>query len=328
MANILCEGWDQYTNFNDNTIWVNRGTAAISSSVAFGTGKYASTSARIMALFPALSTVIIGARLMVESNQSGATSRSGIAAWTVTGSTTQAVVFGFGQDGSAVVFVDNTMVWQSAFGLYSNSVAYYFEAEFTRTGLIGRINGVEVVNVAFADIGADYVTGGVFCRFTTGTLLVDDVYINDTTGTENTGFLGEVTVFTLFPDADTADADWTLVGGATAWGILDNSGPNLSQYLETATAGDTTTVDIEAFPVTVFQIFTVWTQAYVDKSSSATAEMRVNIIQNAVTGNGAIGVLAENTPQYFADQYALDPDSGLAWNPGTFNPQIQLERTT
>src|SRR5690606_21555592 len=59
---------------------------------------------------------------------------------------------------------------------------------------------------------------------TGGTSLVafafDNLFIYDETGTTHNDFLGDRTVFTLFPSADTGDADWTLSSGSDGFDLI------------------------------------------------------------------------------------------------------------
>ena len=90
----------------------------------------------------------------------------------------------------------------------------------------------------FQFIGAVNVDNGI---------LFDNLWVNDTTGTDCTGFLGDRQVDHHLPDANGANDDWAKSTGSDAYAVIDENPPNTADYLSTSTVNHKTTVSVEAF---------------------------------------------------------------------------------
>ena len=157
--------------------------------------------------------------------------------------------------------------------------------------------------------------------------VIDDIYINDQTTAYNNTNWGETSVIVMVPDANTAQNDWSVTGAASAYEALDNIPPDAAEYISSSTVNDVTIVDLEALPANVFQIFTVQMETRAQKDTSASGEMTSGLVQNGSTTNSGAQVLTEASYKYFEYNVPLDPDTGIAWNPSTFAPQLRYERT-
>lgn len=84
------------------------------------------------------------------------------------------------------------------------------------------VTGVDTVNTSNAECSQIGMLGGPASY--RGHL--DDIFCYDDTGSFNNTFLGDRRVHTLFPDADTAQADWTVVGSASGFGAINEDDPD------------------------------------------------------------------------------------------------------
>jgi hypothetical protein len=69
------------------------------------------------------------------------------------------------------------------------------------------------------------------------TILYDDVYICDGTGTTNDSFLGNVKVTTLFPSANGTNSGFTPSTGTDHSAVVDDITPDTSDYVSSPTPG-------------------------------------------------------------------------------------------
>lgn len=241
-------------------------------------------------------------------------------------------------DEFSMTFANNVIsVWRGSTLIATGSTQLptgsrqYVEAVLTNTTYAIYLNGVlelsggitAMGNYSTVQIGYGQVTDPNTSD-SAGTYLFDDIYLNNTSGER----WGDTSVIALFPDADTVDADWTPTGVASGFQALDNVPPLTTEYIESTLAGDKSVFDLPALPANVFQIFTVHTQVRAEKTIAGATEISTGLIQNAVEVDGAPFPVNENTYTWHTQQFATDPDTGLAWNPNTFAPQLVLERTT
>lgn len=219
------------------------------------------------------------------------------------------------------------------FGLYrdttllSTSVAFpqdtYVSHDVTYNGTTGawswQINGAQF------DSGTT-TTGSGFDRIFFGAddpeFVMDDIFVRD-----DAVHVGDIFVPYIFPDADTADADWVLSTGGTGYTLIDEVGPNDSDHIQAAAINDTSTFGLSNVTETLGLVYSVGVKWRSLKTDAGTAAARANVISNAVTGNGTTRVLTQSPVQY--DEYFdLNPDGSVAWTQSTVDAlQVQFERT-
>lgn len=351
MANLGCDGFEQYPDgdLDDNSgQWVANGSRSdridVVTDTILGTPKCIRYTGSVLGTtgyaamrmnFPTVATLYAGSAVYYTGFTAVNDGLAGLLVW---GSTTQLLI-GVGSSGELKVRrtfgTSNNIVLTGNAGDVTQGSRQFIEIECTSTTISIYVGGMLKLAGSFTSIGningfgfaassTNNIGGGSF-----STTYFDDCYANDGTGSECNSRLGEISVLTLFPNFDEIPNDWIANGSfATGWQTLSQIPPVDTDFVSAMNAGDVGQYGIEGFPVTVFQIFTTWVGVRADKDSSATAEMRVNVVQNGVTGNGtATFALTEATFAYYQQQFLHDPDTGVAWNPATFAPAIQLERT-
>lgn len=111
----------------------------------------------------------------------------------------------------------------------------------TAGAMIAHMNGKEIINVenvrtcgdssytyaeAFCLGGAGIGYGGALSIAHAGQMYYDDVYVTDTSdasGAGNTGFLGDIRVEELMPDADSDYKEWTPLTGSDHYAMVDDN---------------------------------------------------------------------------------------------------------
>jgi hypothetical protein len=200
---------------------------------------------------------------------------------------------------------------------------YYFELQFkinnTTGSIILYVNGVQVYSFSG---DTNRITGLTAVAIGVGpgtvTVLFDDVYVLDSTGSVNTTFLGDCQVQTLSPngngttsqfvgsDADSTD-NYLLVDDDTA---PDDD----TTYVESATSGNKDTYAYEATS-SLGTIHGVGVTTLGKKVDAGAADMYA--IARSGTTEGDSAALGMST-SYTAQQaiYETNPDTAAAWTAG------------
>lgn len=89
----------------------------------------------------------------------------------------------------------------------------------------GNTQNSENARITTLFIGPYKIAGGGGGLQVTDTFLFDDLAINDTTGSINTGRIGQGGIFPLFPSADTADKDFTRSAGSDNYSLVNTAPP-------------------------------------------------------------------------------------------------------
>lgn len=130
-------------------------------------------------------------------------------------------------------------------------VTRYIEAEFDLVAGIIRIwvDGVLVASktgITFAQTTCDFVVfGGNSNADPICGVRMQDIYVNDTTGSTNNGREGDVAITGVRPTAvGTYDTDGAVVGAATAWQATNEGVPDDdTSYIELASSGQKRSVN-------------------------------------------------------------------------------------
>lgn len=148
---------------------------------------------------------------------------------------------------------------------------------------------------------------------------IDDFYFIRVDGTSPDTRLGPIKARTIFPSADTASAGWTLNGGATGFGILDNV-PQLiaTQYLTAATSGLVSEFDLTDLPVTVGSIAGIINYTFQQKSDAGVCKTQTKMISGASTDNGNDTSISTGAG-YYRDKFRQDPNTSAPWTRAGFN---------
>jgi hypothetical protein len=151
-----------------------------------------------------------------------------------------------------------------------------------------------------------------------GTYDFDDFYFCDLTGTKNNDFLGDCRVCTLYPDADTADADFTPDTGADGYARINSETIDDTSYVESDTVGHKSLFTYGALPATdIGDVAGVQVVTRAVKTEEAPRH-----IKNVVLSASSESVLSAYS---IVDQFTNNPDlleddpAGGAWDAAAVN---------
>ena len=200
-----------------------------------------------------------------------------------------------------------------------------------------RVNGVTVLSLTGKDtcqtalvessqvyIGGGFPSGaGSF-----GSSFIDDIFAWDDTGSYNNTFIGDRRVITLFPDSNTATADWTAVGAATGYECIDEANPNDdTDYISSATVGNVSQFGLQNLPAGISIVSAVVMVERARKTEAGTANTKVSVVSGASAAAGADKPLTE-IYTYRQDVFATNPATAAPFTAAEVNAlQFKVERT-
>lgn len=232
-------------------------------------------------------------------------------------------------DGSISLHDNDTVLATSTPNLITIGVYNYFELQTAGgTGMATvnvRVNGAPI----FSGLQGDRVDQiSIFTILTPGgggSAYADDVYVNDNTGTVNTGFLGPVRIGAITASADGAPLQWTPSAGGPHFSLIDQIPQNGgASSVSSSTVG---AVDQYHFPlpadVTPFAVVTDVQVSLLAEISSAGARS-LGVQQGA---NASAGQALTTNYHMVLQPYDINPTTGVAWKaadfPGTtFGPVV------
>lgn len=202
-----------------------------------------------------------------------------------------------------------------------------------------RVNGVTVLSlsgldtVASALVEASQVSigGAAGTGASTVMLQVDDLFCYDDTGSFNNTFIGDRRVLTLFPDADTIQADWTPVGSATGFGAINEPTPDGDTSYITASVpgspGPISEFGIENLPAGISAISAVVLVEFARKTEAGVANTQWSVISGASETAGTDKPMTE-IYTFRQDVFETDPASAAPFTPAEVDALlIKVERT-
>lgn len=244
----------------------------------------------------------------------------------------------FNQTTGKVTILDgaNTILATSS-GSLAAATLYHIETKIVIAGSLGgsidvRVNSVSFVSVsgittnatAIQSIAFDQrVSGSTGCVFNLANL-----YVWDSVGSINNNWLGEQKVYTLFPSADTADADWTKSTGSNGYDLInDVPAVDATRYLDAATVGDVSIFDLTDLPTTALTVAGVLTAVRAEKTDAGGGTLDFGVVHGGVPSLGSVAQV-NSLYKYSAKISELNPSTSAVWLSTEINAaQIELSRT-
>lgn len=203
-----------------------------------------------------------------------------------------------------------------------------------------RVNGVTVISLSGIDTTASAAECSQVTIFgcargsgftTTSQLDVDDVFCYDDTGSLNNTFIGDRRVLTLFPDANTIQADWSAVGAATGFEAIDEANPDGDTSYITAgppgSPGPISEFGIQNLPAGVSAVSAVVIVEMARKTEAGPANTQWSVISGVSETAGTDKPMTE-IYTYRQDVFETDPASAAPFTPSEVDAlQIKVERT-
>ena len=219
------------------------------------------------------------------------------------------------------------------FSIHQNTW-YYIEVSFSLSGATPitcsatlRVNGTTLVSGSGVSTGinaADLLLGTATANNyaitanINGQTYFKDSYTFDETGAFNTGFAGDVTFLTVFPDGDVT-TNWTPTGGGTSFNQVNENPPDEDvTYIESATPGDVDNFTWQDIPNS-YTIIAVQYLAFARKTAEGTKSIKQTV--------GPTGGFEQESPEWFLpDDYIynhfsmdVDPATAAPWTVANFN---------
>lgn len=199
-----------------------------------------------------------------------------------------------------------------------------------------RVNGVTVLSLT----GQDTVNTSnaecsqiIYGAVNTGatTVDMDDLFTYDTNGSYNNTFIGDRRVLTLFPSADTIQADWSVTGAASGYQAIDDTTPDGdTTYIAAVSSGSPGTIsefEMGDLPDGISAISAVMLVGMMRKTEAGVANVQMSVISNDIESHGTDRPITE-IYTYYSDVFETDPNTAAPFTPtGVNNMQIKIERT-
>jgi len=189
--------------------------------------------------------------------------------------------------------------------------------------ITARANGEQMILVAqhvTREVG-DGELGGIFAAAPPGRpswarVDLDDLYVTDSTGTVNNGFLGDVRIDALRPQANGSLSQWTVQPpGTPAWQALADDSD--ATALTAGTAGLSQGVLMQALPaLSSPTIHGVQVLLLARKSDAGQASLRSLALSGAQTARGAPVALRDSLG-WSSTVLEHDPNGNAPWTPAT-----------
>lgn len=149
---------------------------------------------------------------------------------------------------------------------------------------------------------------------------IDDYYLLNTSSGEYTGYLGDVRIYTLFPNADAGTPDWTPSTGTDLYAMVDEvSQDGDTTYNENdGTVGNQYEVNFDDLPADIVNIYGVQAIMLARKTDAGSAGVTQSMDSSGTIGDGTEKTLTTTYAPY-SDIFELDPNTTSAWTPTAVN---------
>lgn len=151
-------------------------------------------------------------------------------------------------------------------------------------------------------------------------LAYDDIAINDTAGSVNTGRPGDGRIVLLSPTG--AGSNTALTRGGTDsganWSQVEELPPAMTDYVFSATAATRDTYALSDLPVTAASISVVEVVTLAQNSDAGAGSLGLTVKSGATTNEGSAQALG-TTAAYYRQLYELDPNGSVAWTGSNVN---------
>lgn len=331
MALLFCDGFDDNL-YNlgkyDGTSLVQSGTGLASArngnGIKLAGGDYLRKQ---VAAADEHATLIVGAAVKLDAsgNSSGT---EGIFNFRSDSMATAHVTIGVDGTGALIAYRGTTLgvsLGTSTNTIPDRSQFYYIEAKVLLSDTVGTVD-VKVNGTSFLALtGKDTKNNGtktVFDSFGLGSAgstarfyTYDDFYACNGAGAARNDFLGDLVIETIFPTGTGNSTQLTATGtpgGASNWAYVDESTPNTTDYVNSATAAQKDTYVFGDLSRATGNILGVQAATYAQKSDSGSRSHRILTRLSSTDYQGASQALTTSWAVY-REIWATRPSDSSAW---------------
>jgi hypothetical protein len=152
----------------------------------------------------------------------------------------------------------------------------------------------------------------------TGDSAVDTDFCPQMDGSKPTNYIGELQVWPLFPNGDTAEADWAKSTGTSGYALIDEPSPDDADYISSSAAADLSEFDLEDLPEEITYIRGLGIHQRLSKSDSGAAFTKAGMKSVAATTDADERPITV-APTYWRDTVDVDPNSSARWTRDSLN---------
>ena len=159
-------------------------------------------------------------------------------------------------------------------------------------------------------------------------MYIKDLFIADDAGTQNNGFIGPVTLYTLLADGDVSSG-WTRSSGSSDSALVGVLTPNDANYIEADDSPPAASImTFQDLPADVIGVRACMPVVRAFKTDGGDATLQNGLISSGDTDTGA-DASPGTSAHYQWDISELDPHTAALWTPvGVNAAELQLDRTT
>jgi hypothetical protein len=224
-------------------------------------------------------------------------------------------------DGTVQAIARGTVLATSA-GTVSFNAWHYWEVKYVLHDSTGSItvkcDGATVVTITGADTkngGTLAVINDVYFGSTANHgFYLDDMYINDGSGSSDNDFWGDIAIKTCVPTGAGNSTGLTPSTGSN-WSCVDealNAAPNTSDYCGSPTPGTKDTYAMTDLSGTVPSIKGISANVYAAKSDAGAISGR-RLLRAGGTDYAGPDLTLSASYQWFPENVILNPATGVAW---------------
>jgi hypothetical protein len=136
-----------------------------------------------------------------------------------------------------------------------------------------------------------------------------------------TNYIGDLQVWPLLPNGDTAEADFLPSTGTSSYTMIDEHSPDDTDYIYSVAAGDLSEFDLDDLPVEITYIRGLGIHARLSKADAGAAFTKVGMKSVAAFEDAAERPLTVE-PTYWRDQIDKDPNSNARWTRDSLNAAL------
>lgn len=335
------EGFDHLASADVDKKWdASSGSQSIQSSIARNGGKAnnISTSNWLTKFVPPSRNFCMGIALYLYGSPGSALATTGVVLWNLTNDTsgngvTSQIALCLLSDGKFRIVRCTQAYSGGAFGVQATLATgtltlpmnqfVYIEFKVFLDDTVGtaelKIDGVVDATFTGDTVAQAYNTASRVVLYCPGTGYWDDIYIRSGTGSsaESGGYLGDVSVKAYYPNADGTYTGMTCSTGSTHNTLVDETTPNTTDYVSSATALTKDSFGFQDVSGTG-AIQAVQLSAYCSKNDSGFRGIDL-FCKSGATENFAASVPLSTTWKYLRYGWQTDPNTGSAWTVANFN---------
>jgi hypothetical protein len=206
-------------------------------------------------------------------------------------------------------------------------IEFYVKIGTTDGAIEVRVNEVTVLNLT--GINTQQLADAEVSQFALGyrapgggPYYFADLYANDTEddGSGGDTFYGDIKVGTVFPNADTAQADFALSTGSVGFSLINNAPPVDTTFLSAAALARSD-FEIQNAPADAVQILTVRPFARVRKADAGAANIRPRMLSGSSLSGGRSSPVT-TAFAYYDSNVPLNPATSAPWTPSELDSAI------